>query len=192
MKKWSIFFLVIVLALAFSQTALAKGEAPAGATSYYVPGEPLGTLRVINCESWVSLRSYPSTSAERITRVYKGETVQAYWYNYHFAECYYYGMHGYILLDYLSFSGNSYNSNNSYKPQSDGARDLSNYGYRAVTTKGRGALVFQSSPRGSFMSDHKFYDGDWVYVNLYWRKDGYAIAYENGVYGYVDASYIDW
>ena len=27
-------------------------------------------------------------------------------------------------------------------------------------------------------------------MNLNWRQDGYAIAYEDGVYGYVDAGYI--
>ena len=70
--------------------------------------------------------------------------------------------------------------------------DLDNYDYRTVVEKGRGKLVFQSSPGGSFMYDYKFYDGDEIFVNLNWRKSGYAIAYKNGKYGYVDASYIDW
>ena len=70
--------------------------------------------------------------------------------------------------------------------------DLSNYGYRRVESKGRGSLIFQKSPRGSFMKNHKFYDGDQIYVNLNWREDGYAMAYEGGEYGYVDASYINW
>lgn len=70
--------------------------------------------------------------------------------------------------------------------------DLSDYEYRDVVTRGRGDLVFQSSPRGSFMKNHKFSDGDAVYVNVNWRSNGYAIAYEDGEYGYVDASYIDW
>ena len=38
----------------------------------------------------------------------------------------------------------------------------------------------------------KFNDGDEIYVNINWRQDGYAIACKNGVYGYVDASYISW
>jgi len=70
--------------------------------------------------------------------------------------------------------------------------DLDNYGWRRVSSKGRGSLVFQKAPRGSFMSGHKFYDGDQIYVNLYYRENGYAFAYDDGVYGYVDASYIDW
>ena len=95
------------------------------------------------------------------------------------------GEYGYVdasYIDWGSGGGGSY----------DDSRDLSLYEYRRVITKGRGALVFQSSPRGSFLSNHKFWDGDWIYVNPYWRSNGYAIAYENGTYGYVDASYIDW
>ena len=52
--------------------------------------------------------------------------------------------------------------------------------------------MFQSSPNGSFMNDYQYRDGDRIYVNLNWRQDGYAIAYEDGVYGYVDAGYILW
>ena len=71
--------------------------------------------------------------------------------------------------------------------------DLDNYAYRSVTTTdSKGALVFQSEPNGSFMFDYEFWDGDDIYVNLDWRQDGYAIAYRDGVYGYVDAGYIDW
>ena len=70
--------------------------------------------------------------------------------------------------------------------------DLDNYGYRTVVTNGKGALVFQNSPDGTFMNDYQYNDGDRIYVNLDWRQDGYAIAYEDGVYGYVDASYILW
>ncbi len=70
--------------------------------------------------------------------------------------------------------------------------DLDNFGYRTVKTRGRGNLVFQSKPGGSFMSEYSFKNGDRIYVNLDWREDGYAIAYKNGDYGYVDASYIDW
>ena len=70
--------------------------------------------------------------------------------------------------------------------------DLDDFGYRTVRTRGKGKLVFQNSPRGSFMSEYSFSDGDRIFVNLDWREDGYAIAYENGDYGYVDASYIEW
>ena len=29
-------------------------------------------------------------------------------------------------------------------------------------------------------------------LNVDCREGGYALAYKNGVYGFVDASYIDW
>lgn len=75
---------------------------------------------------------------------------------------------------------------------SGGKYDLDDFGYRTVKTNGRGSLVFQEEPRGDFMYGHKFWDGDRIYVNVDYREDGYAIAYEDGVYGYVDARYIDW
>lgn len=74
---------------------------PAGANSYYVPGEPMGTMRVVNCKEWVSMREYASTSAPRIATVPLGASVEATWYNYQFAECEYQGVTGYILLSYL-------------------------------------------------------------------------------------------
>jgi len=64
-------------------------------------GSYLGTRRVINCQSWVTLRSYASTSAPTVTRVPLGATVEAYYYNGQFTECYYNGMRGYILTRYL-------------------------------------------------------------------------------------------
>ena len=76
---------------------------------------------------------------------------------------------------------------------SDDKFDLLNYAYRTVKTdNSKGALVFQTSPNGSFMNDYQFWNGDRIYVNLNWRQDGYAIAYQNSVYGYVDADYINW
>jgi hypothetical protein len=55
-----------------------------------------------------------------------------------------------------------------------------------------GALVFQKTAGGTFMSKYKFYDGDRIFVNVYYREKGYALAYKSGAYGYVDARYIDW
>ena len=72
--------------------------------------------------------------------------------------------------------------------------ELGYYTFHSVTTRGRGKLVFQKEPRGTFMPDHQFDDGDVVYVydDEGCRLDGYSMAYDKGEYGYVDASYIDW
>ena len=61
-----------------------------------------------------------------------------------------------------------------------------------VKTNGRGSLVFQEKPKGPVIKGHTFYDGEWIYANRYYRKDGYAVAYDDGVFGFVDASYINW
>ena len=102
-----------------------------------------------------------------------------------YAIAYQNGTYGYVDAKYIDWGSSSYSGGSSKK-------NLSNYGYRTVNTGGRGNLVFQSSPNGSFMNDYQYSDGEQIYVNLDWRSDGYAIAYEDGVYGYVDASYIDW
>ena len=107
--------------------------------------------------------------------------VNLYWRQNGYAIAYSGGVYGYVDADYIIWNTGS-----------DSRYDLSNYGYRTVTTGGKGSLVFQSSPNGSFMYDYEFWDGDTIYVNLDWRKDGYAIAYQNGVYGYVDKDYINW
>lgn len=71
--------------------------------------------------------------------------------------------------------------------------DLNRFAYRTVITDGPDdALVFQTEPYGDFMFDYQFWTGDQILVNTDWRQDGYAIAYQDGVYGYVDAGYIIW
>ena len=70
--------------------------------------------------------------------------------------------------------------------------NLNDFGYRTVSTGGRGSLVFQTEPGGTVIKGYEFWSGDSIYVNLYWREKGYTLAYKDGVYGFVDASYIDW
>ncbi len=101
------------------------------------------------------------------------------------------GEYGYVDASYIDWgSGSSGGSGATGIPSS--ARNLSKFAYRTVRTKGRGSLVFQKAPRGKSIAGYKYYDGDKIYVNVSYREDGYAVAYEDGVYGYVDASYIDW
>ena len=60
------------------------------------------TMVVVNCSEWVSLRSYPSTSAERLARVPLGEVVYDCVYaGEGFFRCTYEGDTGYILAQYL-------------------------------------------------------------------------------------------
>jgi len=153
-------------------------------------GDYVGERYIVNCDEWVSLRMEPDASSERVAKVPLGALVtECFEAENGFYLCAYNGLAGYIKSDYLSPNPPSKKTT----PAGDDNRyDLDQYEYLPVVEKGRGALIFQKAPRGSFMKNHKFYDGDYIYVNVYWRQDGYAIAYENGEYGYVDASYIDW
>lgn len=94
-KRISLVLALVLILTLLMPAALAKGQY-------------LGYLTVVNCDSWVTLRSRASTSAGTVSRVPLGATVEAYYYNSEFTECYYLGMHGYILSTYLS--GSSYNS----------------------------------------------------------------------------------
>ena len=80
-------------------TYLSNGNASSSASSH--GGNYLGKMTVINCNEFVTLRASPSTSARAVTRVAKGEVVDAYYYNGTFAHCYYNGLEGYILSSYL-------------------------------------------------------------------------------------------
>ena len=80
-------------------TYLSNGNTSSSASSH--GGNYLGKMTVINCNEFVTLRASPSTSARAVTRVAKGEAVDAYYYNGTFARCYYNGLEGYILSRYL-------------------------------------------------------------------------------------------
>lgn len=65
-------------------------------------GETYLTMVVVNCDEWVSLRSGPSTSADRIAQVPLGEVVfECSRIDDRFFYCTYMGQRGYILADYL-------------------------------------------------------------------------------------------
>ena len=134
-----------------------------------------GTLVFQNSPNGSFMNNYQYEDGE-------GIFVNLYWRQDGYAIAYKDGVYGYVDASYINWGSNS----------SDDRFDLANYDWKTVNTGGRGALVFQTAPNGSFMYDFEFWDGDRIYVNLFWQQDGYAIAYSGGVYGYVDASYINW
>ena len=189
--------LLLAIACLFSMAFATSGFADGAAWDERygqgeVTGDYMGTWTVANCESFVSLRAWPDRQSDRVAKVPKWADVEAYYYDSEWFECYYNGMHGYILRQYLTDRPGKYPDYPGRQSWISDEYDLSSFGYRPVNTRGRGALVFQTAPGGSFLSDYRYTDGDSIYVNLSWRENGYALAYENGVYGYVDASYIDW
>ena len=88
--KRAIAMLLTFLLVLSSAGALASG-------SYYI-----GTMRVVNCEEWVSLRLLPDAGSERIVKVPLGAIVEAYYENEEFTRCYYDTRWGYIKSEYLA------------------------------------------------------------------------------------------
>ncbi len=60
---------------------------------------------VVNCREWISLRSYRSTEAPRVTTIPLGEWVWIYRNSYSdgFLEAEYNGMHGFVLDAYIKY-----------------------------------------------------------------------------------------
>ena len=79
----------------------SSGSASSSSSSY------LGKKTIVNCNEFVTLRAYASTSAPTVTKVAKGQKVDAYYYNGTFCRCFYNGLEGYILSKYLGGSGGS-------------------------------------------------------------------------------------
>ena len=78
-------FVLLVIALCIPCGALAEGM-----------------LKIVNCQDWVSLRSAPSTQAERLAQVPLGALVTGEYDPYaEFSHCSYGGVSGYILNQYL-------------------------------------------------------------------------------------------
>ena len=101
------------------------------------------------------------------------------------------GSYGYVDARYIDWDDDD-DDDDDDDYDGDDVHDLDNFEYRYVDIDNGGALVFQRTPRGEFLYKYKFYDGDRIFVNVDYRERGYALAYKNGVYGYVDAGYIDW
>ena len=187
MKK--LISMLLLLALLCSAVALASDRYDLDDYGYrYVDSKGRGSLVFQKAPRGKSIPGFKFYTGDRIY-------VNLYWRSEGYAMAYKDGTYGYVDASYIDWSsrkssGSSSSSGSSGIPSS--AKNLSNFEWREVDSDGRGSLVFQKAPRGKSMSGHKFYDGDMIYVNVNYRKEGYAIAYEDGEYGYVDASYIDW
>ena len=162
-RRIALLTVLVLLVSALGVGALARG-------SY------LGTLRVVNCSSWVSLRSYPSTSASRVTTVPLGATVEGYYYNSEYTECYYNGMHGYILSTYLSKNAtNTVSGYNDYlgKKQVINCNEFVTLRSYPSTSAG----VVTRVAKGEIV-DAYYYDGTFTY------------CYYNGLSGYILSDYL--
>ena len=178
---------------ASSSSSSGKGYDPHNLSDYayrtvsIAPG--LGTL-VFQTEPGGSfLKDHSFSNGDKIY-------VNIYWREKGYALAYDNGTYGYVDASYIDWGTGSSSSPGSSSGKASSKYDphnLADFAYRTVSiAPGLGSLVFQTEPGGSFLSDHTFWSGDQIYVNIYWRENGYALAYDNGTYGYVDAGYIDW
>ena len=158
-------FLALVLAImALGMPAMAKG-------TY------LGWLTVVNCSSWVTLRSSPSTSAGTVARVPLGSSVEGYYYNSQFTECYWNGKHGYILSTYLSngSSGSASSSSSDYL----GKKTVVNCN-EFVTLR---AYASTSAPTVTKVAKGQ-------QVDAYYYNGTFCRCYYNGMEGYILSKYL--
>lgn len=146
------------------------------------------TVKTDNSKGALVFQTAPNGSFMNDYQFWNGDSIYVNldWRQDGYAIAYENGEYGYVDAKYINWDSASSSGG-------DGRFDFSNYAHRTVKTdNAKGALVFQNAPNGAFMNSYQFWNGDDIYVNLNWRQDGYAIAYKNGVYGYVDANYINW
>ena len=100
MKKFfSIVMFAVMFSMAFSVQAAERNERDFIGAAY--------RARVVNCQSWVSLRYAPSTSSERLAQIPLGTLVVVYdgpvWGIDGFYPEEYAGYRGYVLKEYLEY-----------------------------------------------------------------------------------------
>ena len=173
MKKTIALLLIALMIL--SGTAFAKGTW-------------LGTLTVVNCDSWVTLRESPSTHADAVTRVYLGESVDAYYYNSRFTECYYNGLHGYILSDYLKDGLYRDYQRYDYGDSLEQNTDYDNYLGMMRIVNCDNWVTLRAEPSTSASSVTRIPLGE--YVEAYKYDSKFAECYYNGMHGYVLKKYL--
>ena len=173
MKKLIAMLMIAVLLL--TGTALAKG-------TY------LGTLTVVNCQSWVTLREGPSTTAATVTRVPLGENVDGYYYNDRFVECYYKGLHGYILSAYLEEG--LYRDYQRYTPgdETEQNTDYDNFLGSMRIVNCESWVTLRSSPSTKASAVTRIPRGE--LVEAYKYDEQFAECYYNGMHGFVLKDYL--
>lgn len=175
-----------------------SGSSSSGSGSSSSSGSTYSGNGTVSFSGDVNVRTGPGIDYDVIGSVYQGQTLNyagetrndyrgVAWYSVR-----YNGRKGWVSSRYSSLRGSSSSGSSGTSGIPSSAKNLSDFEYLTVSSKGRGSLVFQKSPGGQSIPGHRYYDGDQIYVNIYYRKNGYAVAYDDGVYGYVDASFIDW
>ena len=157
-------------------------------TTAFAKGAYLGTMTVVNCRNWVTLREEASTKADTVTRIPLGENVDAYAYNSRFAECYYCGLHGYVLLDYLSDGiARDYQR---YEPgdSTEQNTDYDNFLGSKRIVNCKNWVTLRSSPSTKASTVTRIPLG--AYVEAYQYDSQFMECYYDGMHGYVLKRYL--
>ena len=167
--------LIMIAALMLTGVAFAKGTW-------------LGTMTVVNCQRYVTLRESPSTHADAVTRVYLGESVDAYYYNSRFTECYYNGLHGYILSDYLTDDLYRDYQLYEYGDSTEQNTDYDNFLGSMRVVNCDSWVTLRSSPSTSASTVTRIPKGE--YVQAYKYNSQFYECYYNGMHGFVLNKYL--
>lgn len=123
MRKAMTWLLCMILLLSFGLQA-ASGEEVARD-----PATCLGTMRVINCKNWVSLRAAPDQTSDRLAKVPLGDLVYDCYKDVKgFIYCQYQGKHGYILMKYLEVVSGALAAPSSRDEQKMSMEEIENAG----------------------------------------------------------------
>ena len=153
----------------------------------------LGTMSVVNCNEYVTLRAQPRKSAAAVARVPLGAEVETYHRIGEFTECYYGDLHGYILSAYLSYEIGAYEGNTyamddaTVADDATGADDGYYMGERTIVNCNE-VVTLRRQPSTASAALTRIALGE--SVECYFYNDDFVICYYNGLRGYVLRRYI--
>ena len=147
----------------------------------------LGTMTVVNCREYVTLRAQPNKSAAAVARVPLGAEVETYHRIGEFTECYYGDLHGYILSAYLSYEIGAYEGD-TYAMDDATVADDSYYMGEHIIVNCNEFVTLRRQPSTASAALTRIPLGE--SVECYSYSEDFVVCYYNGLRGYVLRQYI--
>ena len=172
-----VFTLLLALAMMFALGSVQAQTAYDAYNSTYDYSALIGAMKVVNCQSWTSLRMYPDSGSTRLLKVPVGAVVtNCYYQDDRYTYCEYQGVGGYILSGNLSFiygpPGYEYTDQeylgNMQIVNCQSYASLRNYPSTSATLLAR-------VPLGAVVTN-VFYQNDRFCYCMYGDKDGYILT----------------
>ncbi len=172
----------LVLALALAAGLCATAGAAQANYSYNAYDYLIGTMEVVNCVSWTSLRSYPDPSAPRLMRVPVGTWVtNCYYQDEKYTYCEYNGVGGYILNNNLAFIYGPYGYEYSVDDYIGNCQIVNCASY----------AVLRDRPNTSGNQLVRVPLGE-IVTNVFYQDDRFCYCIYNGVEGYILRNNLSW